>query len=1111
MRHYHDNHLQPCNAMTRNIYYLLVALMIGPLMSYGQSAVQTAAKLHQLHQGVMKPLVQKEVEADTVLERSRRFFQLLAAGSSKLRENSSPTVAEVRNAYLDNSFLTVTVGEVYRRFTEASVVKSSQQAELDAGVIQKKVAAAQAQEKLLGRIGQLLVAQLAADTSEDGRADANRTLLFTQLYKAATQRLTAPTLVDSIEQVQVRLTAAVYQQLNKFYADAANRIAPDIIGAADGPLRAALWSYLRVPAPGAGDNSSREMLQQAYEAMRARYNELMAAQGHRRSVAAALNEVQRIKQELQAEPLAPSLGLAPVISLPTPTAALAGGKTAAPAAVSAEGAIIDGTARFLADRLKQELNATFFQHFATLLHDSAYVELQWLFPSTARLLSSGAADYSTVVQTLRGTFERDLRDLLFNYGTLLENQKFYTRRLGLGQEAQRLLHFTYASSRALYYLTHGAHPADLLSRLQQDLTRNELLAGNAPLEQTLSLAAALSGALLDGNTLGPHWLPTRQVDSLLRAPATRGLLLGLLLERVKQMKLSANANKWLLDPATFKPLVLDFIVLSGQLESQTRALQVRAAQARLRAADFAPLCQTMLTSLEWAARRSNALLVQMHDPQGVDEQQLQVRLALYRGIGDALLQGFVAADGGDYGVALSNLLDVVLLSLGQEKAPAGGGNNEARLDATARLSQLPQPARTQLLSLPQLVRYGSFMAAVAQARSADDVKEALEAAALPVGSSSIKRRSFSSISINAFAGATTGAEYAYLTEAQRVAGLPNVNSWRYNLGPTAPIGLSWAWGLRGAAMPVRRRALLAPASWWLPSTRQRLRIARNRRLDQAYRYYDINGEEKYLRGTAAGLFVSVIDLGVPVLLRFNDPHAAPLPNNIGFRQVLAPGLFGFYHLRGAPLSLFAGAQFTPQLRELRQLTPDSTRGNRAFSNLDPRNSIRFNVGLTVDIPLFQLYTRNSPRGLSPRRADVERVADRNARELVALREVAALGNGSSVPVLLSGQITTLRASLKADLAKPENRELNANLSFQSQVDHILTSAQQAADRHDWAGVAQARAKLETALQQAKAAAAASRKKNTEAQRGAVVPPLAPKAPAFAPLNLDIRELVPSQP
>ncbi|MBF9141278.1 hypothetical protein [Hymenobacter properus] len=976
--------------MGRNIYQLFIYLLLGPFVSYGQSAVQTAAKLHQLHQRIIaaKPPFNKEAAADTVLECSRQFFQLLATAKGKLANGDKLTVAEVHNAYQDNPFLKSTVEEVYRRFTEATIVKSDQQADLEVGITQKKVAAVLAQDKLLSNIAQLLAAQLVADTSRNNRTDSNRSDLLKRLYQHATGQPLPSAFKDSIQLIQSELVGAVHQKLNTFYADYTNiRATTEVTSAASGSLRTALWNYLRLSAPAdKTGNANKERLQQAYAAMRQRYAELSAAQNQRRTSAVALSEAHRIRQDLESAALLPSLSLAPGLSLPTAATVLAGGGKAAPPATSAEGAIIDGTARFLADRLKQELNATFFQHFATLLHDSAYVELQWLFPSTARLLSSGAADYSTVVQTLRGTFERDLRELLFNYGTLLENQQFYTRRLNLGPEAERLLHFTYASSRALYYLTHGAHPADLLNRLQQDLTRNGLLANNAPLAQTLTLTNALSEALLDGNVLDQHWLPTQQVEALLRTPATRELLLGVLLERIKQTQQLANVAKWLLKPTVFRPLVFDFVVLSGQLESQAQLLRERAKQAPLRAADFAPLCQTMLSSLEWATQRSNALLVQANDPGRMSDPQLQARLALYRSIGDALLQGFVAADGGDYGVALSNLLDVVLLSLGQEKAPAGGGNIGPALDAEARLRQLPQPARTQLLSLPQLVRYGSFMAAVAQAKNADDVKSALEAAALPVGSSSIKRLSFSSFSINAFTGVTTGAEYAYLTQAQRVAGLPDVNYWRYNLGPTAPIGLSWAWGLRGAALPVRRRALLTPTSWLLPATRQRQRAARNRRLDQAYRYYDIDGEERYLRGAAVGVFVSVIDLGVPVLLRFNDPHAAPLPSNIGFRQVLAPGLFGFYHMRGTPLSLFAGAQFTPQLRELRQLTPDSARGNRSFNNLDARNSIRLNVGITVDIPLFQLYTRNAPRTLSPRRADVERVAKRDARDLESLRD-----------------------------------------------------------------------------------------------------------------------------
>jgi len=90
-----------------------------------------------------------------------------------------------------------------------------------------------------------------------------------------------------------------------------------------------------------------------------------------------------------------------------------------------------------------------------------------------------------------------------------------------------------------------------------------------------------------------------------------------------------------------------------------------------------------------------------------------------------------------------------------------------------------------VLAQNRLAKYGSFMANVATAKTADEVAKAIEIAALPVGSSRVKRETIFNVAVNAYVGPFIGYE--------RIRGVDSsgkVNSY----GITAPIGVSLSKG-----------------------------------------------------------------------------------------------------------------------------------------------------------------------------------------------------------------------------------------------------------------------------------------------------------------------------
>lgn len=150
-----------------------------------------------------------------------------------------------------------------------------------------------------------------------------------------------------------------------------------------------------------------------------------------------------------------------------------------------------------------------------------------------------------------------------------------------------------------------------------------------------------------------------------------------------------------------------------------------------------------------------------------------------------------------------------------------------------------------------------FVNEMAGAKDAEEVEKAIEAFALPVGSSSLKEKAASYFSINAYPGLIGGLEYA---KEQETAG---------TFGFTAPVGLYaqfFSWG----------------------------------------------------NGSSLGAFVPVIDIGAPVRLRIDgDSDNKTLPD-FNFNDIFSPGFYLSYGFgKKLPLAINLGAQYGPKLRDVK--------------------------------------------------------------------------------------------------------------------------------------------------------------------------------------------------
>lgn len=166
------------------------------------------------------------------------------------------------------------------------------------------------------------------------------------------------------------------------------------------------------------------------------------------------------------------------------------------------------------------------------------------------------------------------------------------------------------------------------------------------------------------------------------------------------------------------------------------------------------------------------------------------------------------------------------------------------------------------------------MAAVAQAKSSDDVAAAIEAVALPTGSARIKRESESNVSLNAYCG---------LFGAQN-----RTKFWskpEYSGGVTAPIGFAASWG---------------------------------------HSVFPFSTGTK--NGWSSSIFVSIIDLGAVAAYRFsNSTDSVP---HIKLEDIISPGLFLSLGFPKSPISFNMGCQMAPLLSSVR--SSSNSFGSKTF-------------------------------------------------------------------------------------------------------------------------------------------------------------------------------------
>lgn len=210
------------------------------------------------------------------------------------------------------------------------------------------------------------------------------------------------------------------------------------------------------------------------------------------------------------------------------------------------------------------------------------------------------------------------------------------------------------------------------------------------------------------------------------------------------------------------------------------------------------------------------------------------------------------------------------------------------------------PQRFNLRLHPNVLKLVHFLNEMATAEDSEDVAEAIEAIALPSGSFAIKRKSKFNLALGTYPGFLMGGQTSW-----NYPTTGNDSTTTYStknaFAPsfTAPVGLSMAWG----------------------------------------------GKK---RGWSKGVYISVLDIGAVTRLYLDSDSTTQTIPELTWRNVFAPGVYFTLGIPKTPLSINLGIQYGPELQLI---------------DKDPLESMRYGAGLTVDIPLLNLFTKPRMEGL----------------------------------------------------------------------------------------------------------------------------------------------------
>ncbi|MCD6067904.1 MAG: hypothetical protein K0S33_2730 [Bacteroidetes bacterium] len=574
-----------------------------------------------------------------------------------------------------------------------------------------------------------------------------------------------------------------------------------------------------------------------------------------------------------------------------------------------------GMARLIAERTKEELNEAFFRHMKEQL--IAYPELTTIFPKTTGCLKIiESYSYASVIQILKEAFETDVRNLPENFygikdldtndckdvsldgdrkkkkttkeadckARMLKIEAFFKTEAGkwvaLGMYTAKEAPQTPNPSVLLNSVTESSEFTEL-KQITED--KNKL---SYNVVSSIELSNLLSQSLLSKDE-EQVWINQKELTALFKTKLAFKAYVGLLLA-IEQVKAEEQKIKFYkndkLTTVTFQEILMNKAVTLKEYE-----VLVKNGYAAFNAANNA--VKKIKIAIDNSTEADPQALYNYYQTFNASLKPVIQSPILKRMVGDSLEAKYFLVES-----YLTPSVDMVYhISVKQYSA--------AIYDASILLGKLTKSDPLLKPIGSPFVKYGTVISTVASAKSSDEVKKALEASVLPVGSSAIKRNSNCSITLNAYCGAFYGKVNTHISDTVWNATMNRYDTIRKaasfnSYGLYAPIGIAFNKGSK--------------CGWGVSA------IFQLADLGALVNFYMLNG----------------------------DQTALPSDFKVSVANIFAPGAQLGINIPKTPITLTGGGQLVPALNNVDQIS--------SGSNITANRAWRWQASIVVDIPLYNL-------------------------------------------------------------------------------------------------------------------------------------------------------------
>jgi len=397
--------------------------------------------------------------------------------------------------------------------------------------------------------------------------------------------------------------------------------------------------------------------------------------------------------------------------------------------------IIDASAKFIAERTKQELTIAFFNKFRKQFSDNKLADL---FPNTAYLLNS--SDYFLMPSMGKmwiGAFKIDLKSLPDNLENVINGDDSINNT-----EKFKVFSITL---KLFNYLELGIHPVDIFSYMANKYSKD-----SSCISRGITLTNLIAQNLRY-NGFEKTWLPFDSLEQMTDDEIK--YFVGLIYQNDRHItKLLVNYNVQLNYNKFFNAIK----ELASILDYNQKIITDMKSDVQLtKDASFALYSKTFYEMLEWGIKQYFVTTPQ-------DANSAYNYLTKIKSIMDNTFKAKNAFEAEDYGMGFLYSMQIL-----------------KNMDlVNQKLEQ----------RFKDFFTYGSFMVDIISASNynSDQIAKIIEKYAMPVNSYLVKRNSKRSIDINAYPGFYGG----YENESFTVKGGSAV------FGITAPVGFSFSMGCK---------------------------------------------------------------------------------------------------------------------------------------------------------------------------------------------------------------------------------------------------------------------------------------------------------------------------